>query len=356
MNLTLNTAELEPGKVMWQSPSNIALVKYWGKHGRQLPRNPNISFTLHSAVTQTQIEYAARETLDARPVELEFFFHDQKNEAFQARVEQYLAGLLDVFPFLKQLKLTIRSGNSFPHSAGIASSASAMSALALGLCSLEDNFFGTLDSDAAFDRKASRVARLGSGSACRSIYGGLAAWGEHGGIEGSSDEYAVPVETHAVFQTFHDDILIVGAGAKSVSSSAGHGLMDGNPYAEVRYQQARQRMHFLLGALRAGDVETVGKTLEDEALTLHALMMASNPSYLLMRAHTINIIEIIRLYRRETGHPVYFSLDAGPNVHVLYPESVMHAVRPFIEQELVPLCEEGKWLADWVGEGPEQMV
>lgn len=352
--LTLNTADVQPGAIQWQSPSNLAIVKYWGKHGRQLPRNPSISFTLNNAVTQTRLEYAPRENFDERPIDLEFYFHEEKNEQFAARIEKFLGSIVDIFPFLKQLKLTIRSGNSFPHSAGIASSASSMSALALALCSLEDDLFGTLDSDAAFDRKASYVARLGSGSACRSIYGGLAAWGEHGEIEGSSDEYAIPVEVHDVFKNFHDDILIVGAGEKSVSSSAGHGLMDGNPYAEVRYQQARRRMHFLLGALRGGDVEAVGKILEDEALTLHALMMSSNPSYLLMRPHTISMIEILRLYRRDTGNPIYFSLDAGPNLHLLYPESVMHEVRPFIEQELVPLCEDGKWMGDWVGEGPEQ--
>ena len=84
-------------------------------------------------------------------------------------------------------------------------------------------------------------------------------------------------------------------------------------------------------------------------------MMSSNPSYILMQPNTIEMINHLRAYRQETKNPVYFSLDAGPNLHVLYPEDVMHDVRPFIEEQLVPLCQDAKWIADWVGEGPVQV-
>jgi diphosphomevalonate decarboxylase len=107
--------------------------------------------------------------------------------------------------------------------------------------------------------------------------------------------------------------------------------------------------------MRQGDMDVFGRIVENEALTLHALMMTSNPSYILMRPNSLEMIERIRSYREETNHPVYFSLDAGPNLHVLYPESIIHEVRPFIEEQLVPLCEDQFWLADWVGEGPEQV-
>jgi len=356
--LLLENAKIDEGAITWKSPSNIAIVKYWGKYGQQLPKNPSISFTLENAFTQTTMAYAPRQgQVVDNGVSLDFYFHDEKNEAFAAKVKKFLESQLEVFPFLNQLDLTIKSYNSFPHSAGIASSASAMSAIALCLCSLEDQFFGTLKDDAAFDRKASYISRLGSGSACRSIYGRMGSWGEMGEVEGSSNLYATPFENdiHDVFKTFHDDILIASAAEKSVSSRAGHGLMEGNPYAEARYAQARQRMHNLLGILRTGDVEAFGKIAEDEALGLHAMMMASNPSYLLMRPATITMIEKLRAFRESTGNPVYFSLDAGPNLHVLYPESAMHEVRPFIESELVPHCENEKWIADWVGEGPEQL-
>lgn len=354
--LLADTSKNESGEFTWRSPSNLAIVKYWGKHGRQLPRNPSISFTLENAFTDTQLEYGPKKSTE-QGIELDFFFHDEPNPAFQKKLVKFLESVADIFPFLRQFAFTIRSGNSFPHSAGIASSASAMSALALCLCSMEEEIFKTLQDDVEFDKKASFVARLGSGSACRSIYGGLAVWGKMGEVENSSDLYAVPYgdETHEIFKSFHDDILLVSTGEKSVSSTAGHALMEDNIYATPRFQQAGQRMHNLLGALKTGDVETFGNIAENEALTLHAMMMASNPSYILMEPNTIEMIKRIRAYRAETKEPLYFSLDAGPNIHLLYPENIIHNVAPFVESQLLPLCQDGKMIQDWVGEGPVQV-
>jgi len=347
----------EPGQILWRSPSNIALIKYWGKHGIQLPRNPSISLTLAASCTDTQLEYEMREGADDGQIELDFFFHEEENNTFRAKVLEFLTGLLPTMPFLKQLKLTVHTGNSFPHSAGIASSASGMSALALCLCSLEDRFFGTLQDPAAFDQKASVLARLGSGSACRSIFPHAAVWGATPQVPGSSDEYAVPMSDHIhdSFKDFHDDILIVSREEKSVSSRAGHALMEGNPYAEPRYTQARTRLTTLLDTMRTGDLPAFGKIVEDEALTLHALMMCSNPSYTLMRPDSLAIIEKVRQYRADTGHQVYFTLDAGPNVHLLYPGELVVDVRKFIDDHLEEHCEGGFVQQDWVGEGPEEI-
>ncbi len=346
----------EPGQFTWRSPSNIAIVKYWGKYGDQLPRNPSFSFTLAAALTDTMLEFEFRENYDQN-IDLEFFFHQQPNEAFQKKIVAFLERLLPIYPFLPQLSLKVYSGNSFPHSAGIASSASAMSALALCLCSLEDHLFGTLKDPAAFDQKASYLARLGSGSACRSIFPYASVWGETSALAGSSNEYGVGAEhiLHETFKDFHDDILIVSKEEKKVSSRAGHALMEGNPYAEARYTQARARLSQLMEALSSGDLPAFGKICEDEALTLHALMMCSNPSYMLMRPQSLAIIEKVRAYREDTGHQLYFTLDAGPNVHLLYPGSIVHEVRSFIESDLKQLCEQEYYIQDWVGEGPEEV-
>lgn len=355
-NLVITTEDVEPGTITWRSPSNIAIIKYWGKHGIQLPRNPSISLTLNSSFTDTRLEYKPKESGE-KDIALSFFFHQEENEAFRSKVLKYLESVADSFPFLRQLDLTIRTGNSFPHSAGIASSASAMSAIALCLCSLEEELFNTLDEDDAFDKKASYMARLGSGSACRSIYPTAALWGQTGEVEGASDLYAVPMESqvHEIFKTFHDDILIASTAEKSVSSRAGHSLMEGNPFADARYSDAKRKMLRLLGAMRTGDLEEFGRICENEALTLHGLMMSSNPSYILLQPSTITMIERLKAYRATSKHPIYFTLDAGPNLHVLYPEEIMHEVRPFIEEELAPLCEDQKYIPDWVGEGPEQV-
>lgn len=355
-NLIIDSSILEPGEVIWRSPSNLAIVKYWGKYGRQMPKNPSVSLTLSSAFTDTKLVYKPKESGD-NYISLKFYFQGEENETFRKRLVDFLESVKDIFPFLGQLELEVHSGNSFPHSSGIASSASAMSSLALCLCSLEDRFFDTLEDDDEFDRKASFVARLGSGSACRSIYPVAALWGEFAEVAGSSDLFAIPMSdyVHEVFRQFHDDILIVSSQSKKVSSSIGHKLMETNPFAEARYSDARRRLHFLLEAMKSGDVETFGKIAENEALTLHGLMMSGNPSYLLMQAGTVSIIERIRQYREESGNAVYFSLDAGPNVHVLYPEDLIHEIRPFIEEELLPFCEQGSWLQDWVGDGPVEL-
>ena len=347
----------EAGSITWRSPSNIAIIKYWGKYGIQMPRNPSLSFTLAASCTDMMLEYAYNDNNPDGKIALEFFFHQEENEAFRSKILEYLNSLLPIYPFLKQLKLKIQTGNSFPHSAGIASSASSMSALALCLCSLEDLLFGTLKDAAVFDQKASYLARLGSGSACRSIFPHAAVWGETPQIKGSSNEFAISVanQLHDTFTDFHDDILIVSRAEKAVSSRVGHALMDGNPYAEPRYAQAKARLSTLLDAMKAGDLETFGKIAEDEALTLHALMMASNPSYTLLQPDSLAIIEKVRQYRAETNNPVYFTLDAGPNVHLLYPGEIVHEIRGFIDEQLLEHCEENYVQQDWVGEGPEEV-
>ncbi len=351
--LVLDNNQMQKGSVNWKCPSNLAIVKYWGKYGRQLPRNPSISFTLNNAFTNTTLSYQAKSN-ESDEIRLNFSFEGKSNPAFQKKVQAFLESIVEIFPFLSQLELTLESSNSFPHSAGIASSASAMGALALCLCSVEQQLFGTLQDKDAFFQKASYVARLGSGSACRSLYGTMGIWGESKAADGSSNLFAIPWKeaVHPIFHTFHDDIMIVSKTEKSVSSRAGHGLMENNIYADLRYQQAKQRFEKLLDALRDGDVATFGKIAEDEALTLHALMMASEPSYILMRPNTITMIERIREFRNNSGLDVYFSLDAGPNIHLLYPDKTKSAIKEFIETELRPLCEDATVIEDEVGKGP----
>ena len=355
-SLFIDTGSLDTGAVRWRSPSNIAIVKYWGKHGRQLPQNPSVSFTLSSAATDTTLHYQPQ--TDQTPgISVELYLDGARRLDFEKRTIAYFESLVPIYPFLRQLDIRIETSNSFPHSAGIASSASGMSALALCLVGLETRFFSPPANETERLRKASYLARLGSGSACRSVYPGAAVWGKTGVLEGSSDEIAVPIAEllHDRFRHFHDDILLISKSEKSVSSRAGHGLMEGNPYAEARYRQAEMRTADLLAILRAGDVERFGEVAESEALTLHALMMASQPPYLLLAPNTLRVIEAIQGYRQATGHPVYFTLDAGPNIHLLYPHEVAGPVRDFVRGELLQFCADGQYIADRVGTGPEEL-
>jgi diphosphomevalonate decarboxylase len=276
-------------------------------------------------------------------VQVTFFFEGKENAAFGKRVFLFLNNIIDMAPWLKGMALTFHSENSFPHSSGIASSASGMSAIALCVCSLGQQVEERLQDEAYFYQLASHLSRLGSGSASRSVYPYMGLWGKTDLVPGSSDLFAIPYQEIApVFKTFHDDILIVSRKEKSVSSTAGHALMDGNIYADNRYKQAEQRLADLIIALGNGNVAQFGKIAEDEALTLHALMMCSDPSYILMEPATISLIKQIRQIRRETGLPLYFSLDAGPNIHLLYPDRISEQVEDLKDALFRKYCV-GPW-------------
>ncbi len=355
-SLQITDSQLAPIEVAWSSPSNIALVKYWGKFGRQYPRNASVSFTLSACQSQTHLTARLKET-PSEDISVNFLFEDQANEAFGHKIKNYFASILDHQPFLKQLHFEISSTNTFPHSSGIASSASGMSAIAMCLCELENQLFQSLSDSTSFYQKASLLARLGSGSASRSVYPKAALWGIHPTIQDSSNDYAIPVANslHPIFQDYHDTILIVSRREKKVSSRAGHALMDSNIYAAQRYQQAQDNLAALMDILKAGDLDAFIPIVEKEAMTLHALMMTSTPSYMLFEPNTISVIKRLWEYREETGIPLSFTLDAGPNVHLLYPHKFVTEVQSFIKSELVPFCEGGYFIEDFVGEGPSRL-
>lgn len=339
----------------WSSPSNIAIVKYWGKREGQLPANASLSFTLDACRTDTVLEIRPRPQ-DSAPQGkycLSVFLDGMPAPAFEPKILQFFDRIAPYAPYLEKYAFHLRTSNTFPHSSGIASSASGMSALAACLTDFESSCGAAPYSEAEFRRRASFYARLGSGSAARSIYGGAVLWGRCDGIADSSDLYALALperEVHPVFRDFCDTVLLIEQGVKSVSSSAGHALMNGHPYAPARFAQAQRRVERLLGILRAGDVEAFGTLAESEALTLHAMMMTARPAYILFRARTVATVEKVMQVRRETGLPVYFTLDAGANVHLLYPACARTAVRDFIDRELFPLCG-GRMIHDGVGAG-----
>jgi len=286
---------------------------------------------------------------------LRFRFEGREAPAFGQRINRYLEGLVSELPLLAHTHLEIDSENSFPHSSGIASSASAFGALALCLVQMEEEIRGTLEED-RFLQKASHLARLGSGSASRSIYPGFALWGNHEAWEDSSDEFAIPYrDFHRTFADLRDAILVVESGAKSVSSSAGHSLMETNPFARVRFDQARENLIRLSRAMGEGDWQGFIDLMEEEALSLHAMMMTGRPGYLLMQPGTLFILQGIRAFREETRCRLGFTLDAGANVHLLYAGEDAPRVEDFISSELLRHCEDGRFIADQLGEGPQKL-
>ena len=147
-------------------------------------------------------------------------------------------------------------------------------------------------------------------------------------------------------------MLLVNTQAKAVSSSQGHALMKDHPYRDARVTQASHNLQLLANSLKKGDWDTFMMVTENEALSLHALMMSSSPGYMLMNPHTIEIIQRVRDYRLRSSTPVCFTLDAGPNIHLLYHPKDKPEVTRFIENELTALCENGRWIDDEAGNGP----
>lgn len=349
----METMKKISGKIAWKSPSNIALVKYWGKKGDQLPANPSISMTLAKSVTIMELEYEPKKK-GGGPT-FEFFFEGKSQPEFEGKISNFLNRLSSHFSFLDNYHLRIRSDNTFPHSAGIASSASSMSALALCLSSVERHING--HSSDINEKEVSDLARQASGSACRSIYGGFAFWGKHDEVPGSDDHYAIPLTgfVHRSFTGMQDAILLVSSEKKSVSSRAGHGLMLGHPLAEARYDMAARNAAALNKALMTGDVPSFISIIEQEALTLHAMMMSGTEPFILLHPESLAIIRKIRDFRNHQCIPVCFTIDAGPNIHLLYPGDHKARVTEWIRKEIEPLLQNGKWIDDRIGNGPEKI-
>lgn len=346
------TKTVQNGNFTWSAPSNIALVKYWGKKQNQIPANPSVSFTLNNCKTITTLTFEKK--ADNTAFTFDFLFEGQPKDSFRPKIEKFFERIEVYLPFLKEYHFKIDTQNTFPHSSGIASSASGMAALAVNLMSLE-RLLNPDMTDAYFNQKASFLARLGSGSACRSIKGSIVVWGEHKDIEDSSDFFGVefPAEVHDIFKTYQDTILLVDKGEKQVSSTLGHDLMHGHPYAERRFAQAHENLSAIKTALVEGNIDEFIKTTESEALTLHAMMMTSQPYFILMKPNTLSIINAIWKYRQESGVPVCFTLDAGANVHVLYPENVSDKVLQFITAELIGYCQNNQYICDKIGTGAQ---
>ena len=327
-------------------PSNIALIKYWGKYENQIPANPSISYTLSQCRTITEMEFAEGENFSVK-----LFLSGKEEPKFAEKTAKYLAGIEKYLPWVLRGSFVIKTENTFPHSSGIASSASGFGALAKCLMALDKEISSEKSPEETL-QKASLLARLGSGSACRSLYNGLVVWGATPVVSGSADEYAVPYpvsEIHPIFRNFNDWVMLIHEGQKSVSSTVGHGLMNGNPYAQVRFAEAAKNFFTLQEILKNGDMDGFIRLVEHEALTLHAMMMVSDPAFILMQTGTLETIHKVWDFRRETGLPLFFTLDAGANVHLMFPnDGRQERIKAFIETELLAYTQSGGVVKDFM--------
>ncbi len=296
---------------------NIAFIKYWGNRDQSihLPQNVSLSMCLDGLYTTTTVRFDPQLTadslvLDGSPVQ----------GAGLVRVQQFLDHVRRLAE--KDIYAQIESSNNFPAGAGIASSASAFAALALASTSALELQLSEPD--------LSRLARLGSGSACRSIPGGFVEW-QAG--ETDLDSYAF-----SLFPPDHwellDLIVILDRAHKATGSAAGMALAHTSPLQKQRVTEAPMRLDFCRQALLERDFKSFAAVVELDSNWMHAVMQTSTPPLKYLLPATEDILDSVLGWRAE-GHSVCATVDAGPNVHIL----CLPQEEAFLRQELSHLPE-----------------
>ena len=287
------------------APSNIALLKYWGKSNpaEQWPANSSFSMTLDRARTVTRAQIADRDQI----------WFAGKPLADSDPKAQRIIRHLDLLRAAcgKHAKLLVTTENTFPAGCGIASSASGFAALTLACtAALDPDAFEDLDSKRG---DLAQLARRGSGSAGRSLWGGWVAWNRGTSPE---DQSITPIAPQDHMPT-QDLIVIFSSEEKTVSSSAGHQTAPSSPLWAPRQAGLTERYQSMLAALRARDLEQLGNLAEAEALEMHAVMLSSSPPAKYITPATADFLAWVRHARSRGELPAWFTLDAGPNVHLL---------------------------------------
>ncbi len=312
---------------------NIALIKYWGNrdHELRIPENGSISFNLDGLYTKTKVTFESSLENDILEINGQIIGNSELK-----RVSQFLRWVSEISG--KHYFAKVISENNFPIAAGIASSASAFAALSLAATKAFDLELS--------EKELSRLARRGSGSACRSIPDGFVEW-----KPGRTDEdlYAVSIAPSSHWDLV-DVIAVVKGKHKSVGSTAGHALAHTSPIQKARVADAPRRLDIGRNAIMKKDFLALAEIVEVDSNLMHAVMMTSNPSLIYWEPTTITIMKTIPELR-QTGIPVCYTLDAGPNVHVIVESKFVKK----IEERLSELAGIEKILVASVG-GPAKVI
>jgi diphosphomevalonate decarboxylase len=316
---------------------NIALIKYWGNrdHALRLPANSSLSMNLAALATTTTVEF--RSDLDADSVTID---DAEATASARARVIAHLDRVRALAGI--DTKASVISHNNFPVGTGLASSASAFAALTVAACAAAGLDLST--------DELSRLARCGSGSACRSVPGGFVLWDACGADAGDEDNCSFG---RTIAPPDHWDlrnvVAIVESAHKATGSTEGHAIAETSPFQAVRVASTPERLERCRAAILARDFSALADVIEQDALAMHAVMMTGTPSLLYWRPATLAVMQAVRAWQAE-GLAVAFTIDAGPNVHCIYPagsapqvENLVRSI-PGVERVLVSGVGEGSHL------------
>ncbi len=294
---------------------NIAFIKYWGNRddALRLPVNGSVSMNLAALRTKTSVTF--RDDLKAGDV------LTVNGEEVTGAALNRAAKFMDEVRRLsgEERFAEIVSENNFPMGAGIASSASAFAALALAGSAAAGLTLSESD--------CSRLARMGSGSACRSVPGGFCEW-RYG--TGDADSVSVSIAP-AEHWDLTDLIAVISGEHKKVGSSAGHGMAATSPYQSARVADAPARIEKCRAAILNKDFAALAEVSERDCLLMHAVMMTSTPPLLYWEPASVALIKGVKAWREE-GIPCFCTLDAGPNVHILCPSEAADEIRSRVER------------------------
>ncbi|WP_295728146.1 diphosphomevalonate decarboxylase [uncultured Limosilactobacillus sp.] len=315
-------------KASARAHTNIALVKYWGKKDQQLiiPQTDSLSLTLDKFYTDTTVEFNNHLKQDQLIIDGQPIATNKLSKV--TRVLDQVRSLSQHPQFAK-----INSYNHVPMAAGLASSASAFAALALAASSAAGLHLSP--------RELSRLARRGSGSATRSIFGGLVQW--HAGSDDASS-YAEPIIEHVNFGIEMLAILI-DTKQKKVPSRGGMQLsVTTSPFYPAWTKIVAQDMIAMKTAIQHHDIQQIGHIAEENAMRMHALTLSADPAFTYFNGGTIKAINLIKGLR-EQGLNCYYTMDAGPNVKVIYDrqdrQRIINQLAPVFGQDHLIVAQPG---------------
>ncbi|NRA66585.1 MAG: diphosphomevalonate decarboxylase [Pseudobacteriovorax sp.] len=325
-------------------PSNIAFIKYWGKKQQELqwPANDSISMTLDSLHSKTRCRFLPTAPDHAVTLNGSYLTRDSGPGAKIYSHLDFLARELNC-----QDKLEVSSSNSFPTGCGIASSASGLGALTLASiatwfdCSTIDDF---RTKDISYDRLID-YARMGSGSACRSLTGGFVQW-----IKGDHPDHQKVVQLYdQEHWRLNDTVVLFSQKEKAVGSTEAHRLAWSSPLFAPRLAYLPERIQQVKDAIAKQSIKTLGPILEQEALEMHSVIMSANQPVFYINQAASEFLAWLIQRRKEENLSVYFTIDAGPNIHLIYESAQQSRVLELIESyETIT-----DTLTDTVGSGPQ---
>lgn len=287
-----------------QAPSNIALIKYMGKmDGKEnLPINPSLSYTLHNLLSSVVLEEQAGKKDFWEPLNIPGALPFTLGQYAQERFLQHLQLLKQSFNYSGAF--VVRSSNNFPHSSGLASSASSFAALTkcavLALCELTKSPILPIETQA-------QLSRLGSGSSCRSFFSPWALW---------RDKNVMAVDLP--YSTLIHQVVIISHEEKEVSSSKAHLRIRTSPLYQTRAQQAEKHLSDLMQAFEEKNWKQAFIICWEEFQALHELFATSVPSFSYITPECKMLLTTLqKLWERNDDGPIV-TMDAGPNIHLLY--------------------------------------